>query len=72
MFVMEKDPEKTPEQPIEEAALAPVPDEVIDEIPDGGLIAWLQVAGSFALFFNSWYVLTPFPGSSEVARVARA
>ncbi len=25
-----------------------------DEVPDGGLVAWLQVAGSFALFFNSW------------------
>lgn len=25
-----------------------------DEIPDGGLIAWSQVAGSFFLFFNSW------------------
>jgi hypothetical protein len=26
----------------------------VDEIPDGGLVAWLQVLGSFALFFNSW------------------
>ena len=25
--------------------------------PDGGLEAWLQVAGSFFLFFNSWYVV---------------
>lgn len=25
-----------------------------DEIPDGGLIAWCQVLGSFFLFFNSW------------------
>lgn len=23
-------------------------------VPDGGLQAWLQVAGSFALFFNTW------------------
>jgi hypothetical protein len=23
-------------------------------IPNGGLQAWLQVAGAFALFFNSW------------------
>lgn len=22
--------------------------------PDGGLVAWLQVAGAFFLFFNSW------------------
>jgi hypothetical protein len=31
---------------------------------DTGLIAWLQVLGSFFLFFNSWYVgmtLTPSP-----------
>ena len=25
-----------------------------DTIPDGGLTAWLQVVGSFFLFFNSW------------------
>jgi hypothetical protein len=24
--------------------------------PDGGAYAWLQVLGSFFLFFNSWYV----------------
>ena len=23
--------------------------------PNGGLQAWLQVTGSFFLFFNSWY-----------------
>jgi hypothetical protein len=28
-----------------------------DSPPNGGLIAWLQVAGSFFLFFNSWYVI---------------
>lgn len=22
--------------------------------PNGGLVAWLQVAGAFFLFFNSW------------------
>lgn len=27
-----------------------------DTIPNGGLIAWLQVVGSFFLFFNSWLV----------------
>lgn len=26
-------------------------------VPDGGFIAWLQVAGSWLLFFNSWSVL---------------
>ncbi len=28
-----------------------------DDPPNGGLVAWLQVAGSFFLFFNSWYEL---------------
>ena len=26
------------------------------EIPDGGLFAWLQVAGAFCIFLNTWYV----------------
>ena len=25
---------------------------------DGGWKAWLQVAGSFTLFFNTWYVMS--------------
>lgn len=25
-----------------------------DPVPNGGLTAWLQVLGSFFLFFNSW------------------
>lgn len=25
------------------------------DIPNGGVVAWLQVVGSFFLFFNSWY-----------------
>jgi len=29
-------------------------------IPDGGLIAWLQVLGSFFLFFNTWGVFNTF------------
>lgn len=28
------------------------------DIPNGGVVAWLQVLGSFFLFFNSWYVQT--------------
>ena len=37
-------------------ATAPIPEPVIpiSDIPDGGLVAWLQVAGSALLFFNSW------------------
>ena len=27
-------------------------------IPDGGLLAWLQVAGSFCLYFCTWGKLT--------------
>jgi hypothetical protein len=27
---------------------------VVSPAPDGGLVAWLQVAGAFLLFFNSW------------------
>jgi len=27
---------------------------------DGGTTAWLQVLGSFMLFFNTWYVSTSF------------
>ncbi|KAI1875978.1 uncharacterized protein JN550_001474 [Neoarthrinium moseri] len=28
--------------------------------PDGGLLAWLHVAGGFMLFFNSWGILNTF------------
>lgn len=31
-----------------------------DPIPNGGLLAWTQVAGSFFLMFNTWYVVTEF------------
>ena len=31
---------------------APVPSAA--NLPNGGLIAWLQVVGAFFLFFNSW------------------
>ena len=27
-----------------------------DKIPDGGFFAWLQVAGAFCIFFNTWFV----------------
>jgi len=33
-------------------------DQMIEKIPNGGLDAWLQVLGSFFLFFNSWFVRT--------------
>jgi hypothetical protein len=28
------------------------------EVPDGGLAAWLQVAGGFSLLFNTWYIVS--------------
>jgi hypothetical protein len=28
----------------------------LSSVPNGGLRAWLQVAGAFMLFFNTWYV----------------
>lgn len=30
------------------------------DIPNGGLLAWLQCAGSFFLFFNCWGVVNAF------------
>lgn len=32
----------------------------VDSIPNGGLIAWLQVLGSFFIFFNSWGIINTF------------
>lgn len=32
----------------------PVHDAPVNSIPDGGLLAWLQVAGSFCLYFCTW------------------
>ncbi|KAM3084419.1 hypothetical protein ACMFMG_001476 [Clarireedia jacksonii] len=29
-------------------------------IPDGGIVAWLQVLGSFFLFFNSWGIVNTY------------
>jgi len=25
-----------------------------DTVPNGGLVAWVQVAGAFCIFFNTW------------------
>ena len=32
-----------------------IPATEYEDPPNGGLVAWLQVAGSFFLFFNSWH-----------------
>lgn len=33
--------------------------------PDGGIVAWVQVAGAFFLFFNSWSVCWIIPVQSR-------
>ena len=40
----------TTEEPAETLEKSP------DKIPDGGFFAWLQVAGAFCIFFNTWFV----------------
>ena len=37
--------------------VAPVPSKCVREIPNGVLKAWLQILGSFFLFFNTWLIL---------------
>ncbi len=44
----ENDLETPANEPPAPAAWSPPP------VPDGGFQAWLQVAGSFMLFFNTW------------------
>jgi hypothetical protein len=34
----------------------PSTDPGADDPPDGGLLAWLQVAGGFFVLMNTWYV----------------
>ena len=29
-------------------------DQTVDDIPNGGLVAWMQVLGAFFLWFNTW------------------
>lgn len=50
------EPEATVLPPKEEVE---VKEEQPEPPPNGGWFAWLQVAGSFFLFFNCWYVLQP-------------
>lgn len=46
--------------PVSEAAteVATAPD--LDDIPNGGLKAWLQVVGAFFVLFNSWGIVNTF------------
>ena len=63
-----KDQARSVDTPVEEAVnaegdLPPIPEtkerlhQGIDPPPNGGLTAWLQVLGSFFLFFNCWSVI---------------
>ena len=38
-------------------ALKPHQDAGKGAVPDGGLLAWLQVVGGWCLFFNTWGIL---------------
>ena len=43
------------------------PSEKPDLVYDTGLVPWLQVFGSFFLFFNSWYVVTVVTHAAETS-----
>lgn len=32
---------------------------LLDDIPDGGTVAWLQVLGSYFVFMDTWYDSSP-------------
>ena len=40
---------------VEQPPVNPTQQPAPSAIPNGGFNAWLQVAGSFCLFFNTWY-----------------
>ena len=44
----------------QEVASTVTPDANSPSVPDGGFLAWLQCAGSFLLFFNSWGIVNTF------------
>lgn len=40
---------------------APVADKPVpSDVPDGGFLAWIQCAGAFILFLNSWGIVNMF------------
>ena len=44
------------EEPIEATTVQePEPLQPHDDVPDGGLVAWLQVFGSYFAFMDTWY-----------------
>ncbi|KAL5335189.1 hypothetical protein BJX70DRAFT_375748 [Aspergillus crustosus] len=52
------EPKESPEPDVERPQ--PVQKSAPPPPPDGGLTAWLQVAGAFFLFFNSWGIINTF------------
>ncbi|PSS12831.1 hypothetical protein M430DRAFT_143191 [Amorphotheca resinae ATCC 22711] len=44
----------------DDASPSPVQPSPVSTIPNGGVIAWLQVAGAFTLFLNSWGIVNTF------------
>ncbi|KAK9477060.1 major facilitator superfamily domain-containing protein [Lipomyces japonicus] len=57
----EFDPEKTEQESSLENGLPEIKFEQPETAPpDGGLVAWLQVSGSFILFMNSWGIVNTF------------
>ena len=51
---LKREEQERPEAPTRTKSHASVND--VSSIPNGGLNAWLQVAGAFSLFFNTWFV----------------
>jgi hypothetical protein len=61
-------PEKDEEEAREELPSV-APKDPNHDIPNGGFKAWLQVLGSFLLFFNSWFVFPYITWRSHVSTV---
>lgn len=47
---------ETSDRSDERVEFAEVITQIEDLPPDGGLKAWLQIVGSYLLYFNTWYV----------------
>jgi MFS family permease len=56
----DNDTDTTKHTDAEKSPNHPPPTRRPDPPPDGGLLAWLQVAAGFALFFNTWGMISAF------------
>jgi hypothetical protein len=45
--------------------------ETLNETPNGGFRAWLQVAGVFCLYFNTWYSSIISSKQSLINKISR-